>query len=152
MIYTFYEQIQMIFYFMILGIYLFIMMDTINTIFYKIKVLNYILQFISWIIIDIICIKAIDTISNGYVPIYIILFFALGCLIYKKYLKEKYIKTLLKILKNKRNILLALFPITMYNYFILKIKKLVTKRKRKNEENTINNTIISNDDDNARMQ
>ena len=89
MIYTFYEQIQMIFYFMILGIYLFIMMDTINTIFYKIKVLNYILQFISWIIIDIICIKAIDTISNGYVPIYIILFFALGCLIYKKYLKEK---------------------------------------------------------------
>lgn len=151
MIYTFYEQIQMIFYFMILGIYLFIMMDTINTIFYKIKVLNYILQFISWIIIDIICIKAIDTISNGYVPIYIILFFALGCLIYKKYLKEKYIKTLLKILKNKRNILLALFPITMYNYFILKIKKLVTKRKRKNEENTINNTIISNDDDNARM-
>ena len=137
---------------MILGIYLFIMMDTINTIFYKIKVLNYILQFISWIIIDIICIKAIDTISNGYVPIYIILFFALGCLIYKKYLKEKYIKTLLKILKNKRNILLALFPITMYNYFILKIKKLVTKRKRKNEENTINNTIISNDDDNARMQ
>lgn len=151
MIYTFYEQIQMIFYFMILGIYLFIMMDTINTIFYKIKVLNYILQFISWIIIDIICIKAIDTISNGYVPIYIILFFALGCLIYKKYLKEKYIKTLLKILKNKRNILLALFPITMYNYFILKIKKLVTKRKHKNEENTINNTIISNDDDNARM-
>lgn len=151
MIYTFYEQIQMIFYFMILGIYLFIMMDTINTIFYKIKILNYILQFISWIIIDIICIKAIDTISNGYVPIYIILFFALGCLIYKKYLKEKYIKTLLKILKNKRNILLALFPITMYNYFILKIKKLVTKRKRKNEENTINNTIISNDDDNARM-
>ena len=151
MIYTFYEQIQMIFYFMILGIYLFIMMDTINTIFYKIKVLNYILQFISWIIIDIICIKAIDTISNGYVPIYIILFFALGCLIYKKYLKEKYIKTLLKILKNKRNILLALFPITMYNYFILKIKKLLTKRKRKNEENTINNTIISNDDDNARM-
>lgn len=151
MIYTFYEQIQMIFYFMILGIYLFIMMDTINTIFYKIKVLNYILQFISWIIIDIICIKAIDTISNGYVPIYIILFFALGCLIYKKYLKEKYIKTLLKILKNKKNILLALFPITMYNYFILKIKKLVTKRKRKNEENTINNTIISNDDDNARM-
>ena len=151
MIYTFYEQIKMIFYFMILGIYLFIMMDTINTIFYKIKVLNYILQFISWIIIDIICIKAIDTISNGYVPIYIILFFALGCLIYKKYLKEKYIKTLLKILKNKRNILLALFPITMYNYFILKIKKLVTKRKRKNEENTINNTIISNDDDNARM-
>ena len=152
MIYTFYEQIQMIFYFMILGIYLFIMMDTINTIFYKIKVLNYILQFISWIIIDIICIKAIDTISNGYVPIYIILFFALGCLIYKKYLKEKYIKTLLKILKNKRNILLALFPITMYNYFILKIKKLLTKRKHKNEENTINNTIISNDDDNARMQ
>ncbi len=151
MIYTFYEQIQMISYFMILGIYLFIMMDTINTIFYKIKVLNYILQFISWIIIDIICIKAIDTISNGYVPIYIILFFALGCLIYKKYLKEKYIKTLLKILKNKRNILLALFPITMYNYFILKIKKLVTKRKHKNEENTINNTIINNDDDNARM-
>ena len=151
MIYTFYEQIQMIFYFMILGIYLFIMMDTINTIFYKIKVLNYILQFISWIIIDIICIKAIDTISNGYVPIYIILFFALGCLIYKKYLKEKYIKSLLKILKNKRNILLALFPITMYNYFILKIRKLITKRKHKNEENTINNTIINNDDDNARM-
>lgn len=151
MIYTFYEQIQMIFYFMILGIYLFIMMDTINTIFYKIKVLNYILQFISWIIIDIICIKAIDTISNGYVPIYIILFFTLGCLIYKKYLKEKYIKTLLKILKNKRNILLALFPITMYNYFILKIRKLITKRKHKNEENTINNTIINNDDDNARM-
>ena len=139
MIYTFNEQLIMIIYFIILGMFLSIMFDTIHTLFNKIKIINYILQMISWIIVNIICIKSINTISNGYVPIYVILFFIIGYIIYNKFLSKSYIKIILKIKGYKRNILLAIFPITLYNYIIRNIKKL-KNRKLKNEENNSNNT------------
>lgn len=142
MIYTFYEQVIMIIYFTILGMFISIMFDTINTLFSKIKISNYILQFISWIIITIICIKSINKVSNGYFPIYIILFFLIGYLIYRKFLSTYYIKTILKIKKYKKIIILAIFPITLYNYTIKLIRKIIKKKGKTYEENNI---IIDND-------
>ena len=118
MIYTFNEQLIMIIYFTIIGIFLSIMFDTINTLFSKIKIINYILQFISWMIVTIILLKALNNVSNGYIPIYIILFFLIGYIIYKKFLSEYYIKIILKLKSFKKIITLAIFPITLYNYTI----------------------------------
>lgn len=139
MIYTFQEQLIMIIYFVILGIFISIMFDTIQTLFNKIKIINYLLQFISWTIVNIICINAINKISNGYVPIYIFLFFLLGYIIYNKLFSESYIKIILKIKENRQNILLAIFPITLYNYIIRNISekiKIISKKKQDTKNNT----------------
>ncbi len=145
MIYTFYEQLRMSIYFIILGMFISIMFDLINTLFYKIKIANYICQFISWIGVTIISINSINKISNGYYPIYLILFFLVGYIIYNKFLSKRFIKIILKIKSHRKNIALALFPITLYNYIIRNIKKYISKRKAKHEENnTIN--IVSDDD------
>lgn len=137
MIYTFNEQIKMIIYFIILGIFLSIMFDTINTLFNKIKLSNYILQFLSWIVVTIISIKYIDKISNGYFPVYIILFFLVGYIVYRKYLSKYYIKILLKIKGYKRIITLAIFPITLYNYITNVVRNIISKKGKIHEKNNI---------------
>ena len=151
MIYTFEEQVIMMIYFIILGMFISMMFDTINIFFSKIKITNYILQFISWIFVTIICINYINKISNGYFPIYIILFFIIGYVIYSKLLNKHYLKILLKIKANKQFILLALFPITLYNYIIKLIKKIVVEKGKINEKNNINNNDVTNSNDSSRL-
>ena len=138
MIYTFNEQIIMVIYFIILGMFLSIMFDTINILFNKIKISNYLLQFLSWIVVTLISIKYIDKISNGYFPIYIILFFLVGYMIYRKLLSDHYIKMLSKIKEHKRIITLAIFPITLYNYIIDIIRKTIKKKGKIHEKNNSN--------------
>ncbi len=138
MIYTFNEQIIMVIYFIILGMFLSIMFDTINVLFNKIKISNYLLQFLSWIVVTLISIKYIDKISNGYFPIYIILFFLVGYMIYRKLLSDHYIKMLSKIKEHKRIITLAIFPITLYNYIINIIRKMIKKKGKIHEKNNSN--------------
>ena len=82
MIYTFKEQTIIIFHFILLGIFLSMMIDSIHIFFNKIKIINYIIQFILWLIITYICIRYVNNISNGYIPFYFLLFFLIGYLIY----------------------------------------------------------------------
>lgn len=150
MIYTFYEQLVMIIYFIILGMFMSIMLDTIHTLFNKIKITHYLLQIVLWIGLSIICIKSVDRISSGYIPIYIFLFFLIGYIVYNKLFSKRYIKIILKIKTYKQNIILAIFPITLYNYIIRNIKK-IKNRKRKNEENNSTITNSNNDVNNTRV-
>lgn len=128
MIYPFSEQIIMIINFLILGIFLSICLDTITILFSKNKIVHYLFQIISWIIVSIIGLRYVCKISEGYIPFYIILFFFIGYLMYVKICKKRYVKTLYYILKNRKEIKLALFPVQLYN--IIK-SKLVVKRKKK---------------------
>lgn len=148
MIYTFYEQLVMIIYFIILGMFMSIMLDTIHTLFNKIRITHYLLQIITWVFISIVCIKSVDRISNGYIPIYIFMFFLIGYVIYHKFFSKRYIKIILKIKTYKQNIILAIFPITLYNYIIRNIKRIL-KRKKKNEENNCTITNSNNDVNNT---
>ncbi len=148
MIYTFYEQLVMIIYFIILGMFMSIMLDTIHTLFNKIRITHYLLQIITWVLISIVCIKSVDRISNGYIPIYIFMFFLIGYVIYSKLFSKRYIKIILKIKTYKQNIILAIFPITLYNYIIRNIKRIL-KRKKKNEENNCTITNSNNDVNNT---
>lgn len=151
MIYTFQEQLIMSIKFIILGMFMSIMLDTIHTLFKKIKITNYILQFITWIIVSIICIRSVDRISEGYIPIYIFLFFILGYIIYHYLMSKSYIKIILKIKENRHNLLLALFPLTLYNSIIKIINKIRKNKGNKNEKNNSSNIISDNNDNSTRM-
>lgn len=144
MIYTFSEQFKMMIYFIVLGMFLLIMLDSIHLFFSKVNILNYILQLICWIIVSIICIKSVNKISDGYLPIYILFFFLIGGIIYHYLLRKSYIKVLLKIKKKRQDLLLALFPVKLYNYIIKRIKKIFKNRRTTNEKNDLH---INNNDD-----
>lgn len=146
MIYTLKEQIIMIFLFIIMGIFISIVLDTIHTLLSKINIINYIVQIMLWFIMTIICIKLINRISDGYFPLYTIMFFVIGYVVYYKLFSKQYIKILLKIKKCKKVILLALFPITLYNYIVRNIKKYTKEKEKDNEKDTINNNSIIDDD------
>ncbi len=152
MIYTFQEQLIMSIKFIILGMFMSIMLDTIHTFFKKIKIINYILQFLSWVIISIICIKSIDRISGGYIPIYIFLFFVIGYVIYHYFMSKQYIKVLLKIKENRHNLFLALFPVTLYNNIIKIIKKIRKNKGKKNEESNSIDSVNNDDSNSNRLQ
>ena len=128
MIYTFKEQTIIIFHFILLGIFLSMMIDSIHIFLNKIKIINYIIQFILWLIITYICIRYVNNISNGYIPFYFLLFFLIGYLIYTYFLKANYIKNMYLIKNNKEKILGILFPITLFKYIINKIKKRKIKK------------------------
>lgn len=145
MIYTLKEQITMIFLFIIMGIFISMVLDTIHTLLSKINIINYIVQIILWCIMTIICIKLINRISDGYFPLYTIMFFVIGYVVYYKLFSKQYIKILLKIKKCKKVILLALFPITLYNYIVRNIKKHTKEKEKDNEKDTINNNSIIDD-------
>ena len=71
--------------------------------------------------------------------------------IYNKLLNKHYLKTLLKLKENKQFILLAIFPITLYNYIIKLIKKIVVMKGKINEKNNSNINDVINDNNTSRM-
>ncbi len=151
MIYSVSEQFKMIIYFIILGMFLLIMLDTIQINFEKHNFLNYFFQILCWGIVCVVSIRSINKISSGYIPIYLFLFLLVGGLLYYYFVRKEYVKILLKIRGKRRNLLLALFPINLYNYIIKKVKQLTIRRKQKNEEN---NVLINDDSssvNNSRM-
>ncbi len=145
--YTLMEQITMIVYFIILGMFITIMFDTINAFFSKKALINYIVQVVFWIIMILICLKSVDKISDGHLPIYIILFFIVGYFIYVKLLKKKYIETLNKIKSRKRKIVLIILPVELFG-FVKRIYKKHFIRRKKHEKSLDNIDIITSDIDN----
>lgn len=123
MIYTFKEQLLMIIYFVILGMFLGIMFDLINLLFCKAKVINYIMQIACWSIVTIICVLSVDKISDGYLPVYVILFFVVGYLIYYYLLKKQFEKRINNIYKHKQNIKNIILPTEIFGYIKTKCKK-----------------------------
>ena len=71
------------------------------------------------------------------IPVYIILFFLVGYIVYRKYLSKYYIKILLKIKGYKRIITLAIFPITLYNYITNVVRNIINKKGKIHEKNNI---------------
>jgi CBS domain containing-hemolysin-like protein len=127
------------------------MLDTIQISFEKHNFINYFFQILCWGIVCVVSIRSINKISSGYIPIYLFLFLLVGGLLYYYFVRKEYIKILLKIRGKRRNLLLALFPINLYNYIIKKVKQLTIRRKQKNEEN---NVLINDDSssvNNSRM-
>ena len=126
MIYSFKDQLLMIIYFIIVGMFIGIMFDTINLFFYKNKIINYIFQVLCWLVVTIICVISVDRISDGYLPVYIFFFFIIGYFIYLYIFKGRYKKRILYIKKYKGKIKQIILPIELI--------ALVKKKNKKNQK------------------
>ena len=113
----------MIIYFIIVGMFIGIMFDTINLFFYKNKIINYIFQVLCWLVVTIICVISVDRISDGYLPVYIFFFFIIGYFIYSYIFKGRYKKRILYIKKYKGKIKQIILPIELIALFKKKNKK-----------------------------
>ena len=123
MIYSFKDQLLMIIYFIIVGMFIGIMFDTINLFFNKNKIINYIFQILCWLIVTIVCVISVDRISDGYLPIYIFFFFIIGYFIYSYLFKCRYKKRILYIKKYQEKIKKIIMPIELIALFKKKNKK-----------------------------
>ena len=148
MIYTFFDQCKMMLYFLIIGIFLGIMWDIIHILFSKNIISDYLIQFSCWLVVILVILKSIDSVSWGYISIYTFMFFIIGYYVYIKLLSG-YNRKVLQIIKEKsKGFLLALFPVSLYNYII---RIIVKKRKNKNEKDNINSNNVSDDDVGTRV-
>ena len=148
MIYTFFDQCKMMLYFLIIGIFLGIMWDIIHILFSKNIISDYLIQFACWLVVILVILKSIDSVSWGYISIYTFMFFIIGYYVYIKLLSG-YNRKVLQIIKEKsKGFLLALFPVSLYNYII---RIIVKKRKNKNEKDNINSNNVSDDDVGTRV-
>jgi len=136
------EQIKLICYFIIYGLFLGITFDT-----FKYLIRNYIfvircvLEFIYWGIILIITYYYVIKIQNGFINLYTIIFYLFGFISYYLVISQTHLKRIELIKKIygkyiKKYITCALFPIDIIKGFIkvirkIKIKKFLNNFKKK---------------------
>ena len=96
MIYSFYEQLIMIIYFILYGIFLIISYDILNYYLAKIKskYLYHAIEVAFWVIMIFISLIFMQRISKGYIPLYTFLFFIVGIIIYITFIQESFIQDL----------------------------------------------------------
>ena len=99
--YTIKEEIYIIFYLLVFGIYLFSTLDIITILTKKItkKSFRIIIQILFWLAQIYITFIFSYHLMDGYIPIYFILFIYLGYFIYEKLLKKCFRKTIILLLK-----------------------------------------------------
>lgn len=148
---TLYEQLLIIFYYLLLGTFCAITYDTLKIIIKKIPLFfRYLIEFLYWLLL--IYMITIFIIKNiyGYVRIYTILFFVIGITLYYLFLAKKYIIQLNKIIivfKNK--ILPIIIFISFPKEIIILIKKCIRRIKNVKNKKSINSAINTNSNVNS---
>ena len=142
MMYTFFEQLQMAVYFIILGFFAAIMIDACTYINFKSKIITYLIQIAFWVGITFVMMNAVMKISYGYIPIYTFLFFLIGFIIYKYLFRKELLKTINKIKSinatYRNRISTIILPKELWR-FLLKVLKTILKgiiKKKKKVEET----------------
>lgn len=138
MMYTFFEQLQMAVYFIILGFFAAVMIDTCTYLSFKSKIVTYTVQIAFWVGITFIMMNAVMKISYGYIPIYTFLFFLIGFIIYKYLFRKEFLKTvnnLTRVNKEYRTKMLAIILPKELWAFIMKLlkgslKRILIKKKK----------------------
>lgn len=136
------EEVIILIYLIMYGIYLFSSLDILNIICKKTKkkIISIFVQVMYWI--AQLCLTFIFSynLMEGYVPIYFILFIYFGYYIYKKLFKKYYISIIENILKVLKKIFLQIIKILkpiIYSNTLIKISKKIVKRECKIIKNTI---------------
>jgi|GEM_PF-756261 len=168
---SFREQVILIIYFLIFGMFLGAMFDILHYFLRRVKVkqiISYIIELIFWICMVIIACLYMLKVSEGYLTIYTFLFFFIGVVIYVYLLREDFKKNINSVVifigkiyrKYKKTIYLLIYPKEVFLFIkkaFRKIKKLIVKlfkrikkllRKLKgeiNDESEKNNSFISDD-------
>ncbi len=140
MMYTFYEQLVMIIYFILYGMFLIISYDILNYYLNKLvirKLIYYLVEAIYWVVIIIISLLFMLRVTKGYIPLYTFLFFIVGIIIYLLYIQKSFLvdlkrfdlifsKILVKIIKVIWNFI---FPKEVFFSFKKLFKKIILKTK-----------------------
>lgn len=155
MIYSFYEQLIMIIYFILYGIFLIISYDILNYYLAKIKskYLYHAIEVAFWVIMIFISLIFMQRISKGYIPLYTFLFFIVGIIIYITFIQESFIQDLTRfdliiskiLVKIIKVLWYIIFPIEvlkktsqifkkLVKKFVRSIKKIFKKRPKLTEE------------------
>lgn len=138
--YTFYEQLVMIIYFILYGMFLIISYDILNYYLNKLvirKLIYYLVEAIYWVVIIIISLLFMLRVTKGYIPLYTFLFFIVGIIIYLLYIQKSFLvdlkrfdlifsKILVKIIKVIWNFI---FPKEVFFSFKKLFKKIILKTK-----------------------
>lgn len=141
-----YEQILLIFHYLLIGFFFGISYDSLDIVLEKKRLLvKYLIEAIFWIIIiSIITIYIIKNV-NGYIRLYSILFFILGVVLYYLLLAKKH-QTRMRILcyfwKKKITPIIVLI---IYPKEVVHLIKKIFKRKQKNEKNNNTSSPINNE-------
>lgn len=151
MIHTIQEEISIIIYLILFGIYLVSTYDLILQIekwlkFKKIK--TYLLEIIFNILQILITIRFSSKIANGYIPVYFILFFIIGVVIYYYTSRKLFIKQIRKSLdfyKSKEPKIKKFFKECIYSEEIAKNVKKNLKRYKKIFTKTPKENDVSSD-------
>lgn len=147
--YTLTEEITVLIYLILYGVYLFSTLDIVNLIVDKIKKLwlKILIQIIYWLVQTYITYLFSYRLMNGYVPIYFILFIYGGYYLYTKIFKKSFTHIINELLSVFKRIFLyiikiikpllyskQLFAITkkVYHHY----KKILVNTFKKTEENT----------------
>lgn len=160
-----YEQIKLIIYFLLFGMFLAIMYDVLHFYLNKFKIkllIGYIIQFLYWTgLVYLACIYMLK-VSRGYLTIYTFGFFLIGIIIHMYILSKHFISDLERvdkwmvriILRMKRIIIIVIYPkeflmflkwifpkklVKKLLYYISPkriIKNIKDKMKNKKKENT----------------
>lgn len=128
-----------------------IIIDLASSINFKKKYLTYIFQILIWLVNVYVVLKAVLSVSNGYLPIYTFLFFLCGYLIHCYFCKRAFLKTI-EIIKtmyknNRIKILTIIFPIELTRKILFIIKKLLKKIFKKKK--IANDNIDENKEKNS---
>lgn len=165
---TFRDQIILIIYFLIFGMFLSAMFDILHYFLRKFKlklIVSYLIEIIFWMGLVVIACLYMLRVSEGYLTIYTFGFFFLGVVIYGCLLRESFKKDLHQFVvfvgrvfnKSKKTLIIIIYPKEVVTFIkllfkklnsliikvFLKIMLLFKRKKRRDEKNEEINNLDS---------
>lgn len=138
---TFFEQLIMILYFIIFGMFLMILYDILN--FYIVKwrfkiYINFLIETLFWLVMIFVACAFMLRVSKGYIPLYTFIFYLVGVVLYQSLFKKIFLKDLVyfdRVLSKVLSIIWRFlkeifFPREVYLYLKKIIGKLLSKIKK----------------------
>lgn len=155
---SFRDQVILVIYFLIFGMFLSAMFDILHYFLRKFKlklVLSYIIESIFWILMVVIACLYMLKVSDGYLSIYTFGFFFLGVVIYTYFLRDNFKNNLNLFVvfigriinRFKKTIILVVYPKEAFSFIkkvvikFKKIKNLYKKIKNKKKTGELNEEV-----------
>lgn len=140
--YTLKEEVIVLLYLIMYGVYLFSTLDILNIVCKKInkKITSIFVQVIYWILQIYLTFIFSYHLMEGYVPIYFVIFIYIGYYIYTKFFKRYFlniIKIIFKVLKKIIKLIIKLTKPLFYSITLYKKTKCFIKRELKIIKNTL---------------
>lgn len=129
--YTFFEQARMMIQFILLGMFMSIMIDVADFFRTKNKFSSSVVQLLFWFVMSLVVCKVVLVISKGFLPLYTFAFFFVGYLIYRFFLRKRFVHVLAKMKKklrtSRKKVIAFILPVELTRKSIALLNKLWKK-------------------------